>query len=373
MKIVVVGGGSVGLSSALVCHKAGHVVSVYDPFGFELEAQTDEIDARVWALGYRSTALLSTLNAWTPDERVCPYQSMHVIDARSDARVTFTDSLLGHLVEARWVRNQLLKAIKETTIELAAEPVKLVSETGLVQLDDQEIDADLVIFAEGKKAQTAIASGFEVIDGGYRQCAVVGTLQSERPHHGQAFQIFTTAGPLALLPLPDQNNEHRVSLVWSLDLETASELKSLSAEQLAQELVATSENVRGQLRFVGDPLWIPLSQHCLKQDALGSLLAIGDTAHGILPLAGLGANLGFGDVAALKETLKRHPNARGDRIARAVARERRFEQRTVATVMGLFSDGFRSDQPLVQLGRSFALRTADQHPMLRSMIQELAG
>ena len=76
---------------------------------------------------------------------------------------------------------------------------------------------------------------------------------------------------------------------------------------------------------------------------------------------------------ALQQTLARAPSARGDRIARTVSRERRFEQRTVAMVMGLFSDVFRSDQPLLQLGRSFALRTADRHPTIRSLIQELAG
>ena len=230
-----------------------------------------------------------------------------------------------------------------------------------------------MIFAEGRQAQTALVSGFEIVDGGYRQMAVVGTLRSEQPHHGEAFQIFTECGPLALLPLPDRNGEHRVSLVWSLDLETASEVKECSVEALSLKITQTSELVRGALSFVDEPIWIPLSQQSLKHDALGCLLAIGDTAHGILPLAGLGANLGFGDVIALQQMLAKHPAARGDRIARSVARERRFEQRTAAAVMGLFSDVFRSDQPLLQLGRSFALRTADRHPMIRSLIKELAG
>ena len=154
--------------------------------------------------------------------------------------------------------------------------------------------------------------------------AVVGTLRSEQPHHGEAFQIFTECGPLALLPLPDRDGEHRVSLVWSLDLDTASELEEYSIETLSLTITQTSESVRGALSFVDKPIWIPLSQQSLKQDSLGCLLAIGDTAHGILPLAGLGANLGFTDVLALQQTLVRAPSARGDRIARTVSRERRF-------------------------------------------------
>ena len=98
--------------------------------------------------------------------------------------------------------------------------------------------------------------------------AVVGTLRSEQPHHGEAFQIFTECGPLALLPLPDRDGEHRVSLVWSLDLDTASELKGYSIETLSLTITQTSESVRGALSFVDVPIWIPLSQQSLKQDSL---------------------------------------------------------------------------------------------------------
>ncbi len=373
MRTAVIGGGSIGLAAALACQGAGHTVTVFDPNGFVPKALSGEADARVWALGQKSTSLLADLGAWTPDERVCAYQSMHVIDARSDAKVTFTESSLGYLVEADWIRNQLLTRVTDLGIHCVCDRVGSVSERGVLMLPNDQVEADLVIFAEGRQAQTAIASGFEVVDGGYRQRAVVGTLRCEEPHHGEAFQIFTEYGPLALLPLPNRDNEHRVSLVWSLDQETATELQEYAIEALALKISQTSEWMRGALEFVNDPIWIPLSQHSLKRDSLGCLLAIGDTAHGILPLAGLGANLGFGDVSSLQQTLERHPSAHGDRIARTVARERRFDQRTVAMVMGLFSNVFRSDQPLLQLGRSVALRTADRHATIRSLIQELAG
>ena len=373
MKTAIIGAGSVGLAAALVCRKAGHSVTLFDPQGFEQKALPLEADPRVWTLGLRSTQLLAELGAWVPDERLCAYQSMHVIDARSDARVTFTEATLGHLVEADWIRNQLLSRVVGVGIDCVSERVESVSQRGVLMLPTNEVEAGLVIFAEGRQAQTALASGFEIVDGGFRQMAVVGTLRSDQPHHGEAFQIFTKCGPLALLPLPDRKGEHRVSLVWSLDLETASELKECSVEALSLQITQTSELVRGALSFVDKPIWIPLSQQSLNHDSRGCLLAIGDTAHSILPLAGLGANLGFGDVIALQQMLARYPAAHGDRIARTVARERRFEQQTVATVMGLFSNVFRSDQPLLQLGRSFALRTADRHPTIRSLIQELVG
>lgn len=374
MKTVVIGGGSIGLAAAVVCHRAGHQVSVFDPVGFRPVQPTVEMDARVWALGPKSTGFLSDIHAWSPDARVCCYRSMRVIDARSDARVTFEDPRLGHLVEGHWVRNQLLKTVEQTPIQCEEQGVARVDPQGCVILEDgQTIDSNFVIFAEGRQAKTAQASGFELVDGGYHQRALVGTLNCEQPHDGEAFQIFTEHGPLALLPLPDRDGEHRVSLVWSLPTDAADALAQCSTDILAARLGCVSEAARGALRFVSDPVWIPISQHALKRDALGCLLAIGDTAHGILPLAGLGANLGFADVIALQQALRSHPSAAGDRLARTVARERCMDHRMVAMVMGLFSDVFRSDQPMIQLGRSMALRTADRHPMIRSLIQELAG
>ena len=155
-----IGAGSIGLAAALVCQKAGHSVTLFDPQGFEQKALSLEADPRVWALGSRSTQLLTELGAWAPDERLCAYQSMHVIDARSDARVTFTEAALGHLVEADWVRNQLLSRVAESGIDCVAERVESVSQRGVLTLPKNELDADLVIFAEGRQAHTALCRWF---------------------------------------------------------------------------------------------------------------------------------------------------------------------------------------------------------------------
>jgi 2-polyprenyl-6-methoxyphenol hydroxylase and related FAD-dependent oxidoreductases len=64
---------------------------------------------------------------------------------------------------------------------------------------------------------------------GYHQQAVVGTLACELPHHGEAFQSFTTRGPLALLPLPAEETAHRVSMVWSMRSLAADECQALGS------------------------------------------------------------------------------------------------------------------------------------------------
>ncbi len=362
------------MAAALVCEQAGHEVTVFDPFGFEDLKQGDEISSRVWVLGPSAKELVAKIGAWKPNERVCTYRSMRVLDSRSDAKVSFSDPQLGHVVEADWIRRCLLQQVAQTEINCLVQRVREVSKNGSLQCDDgQQMNAQLVIFAEGRQAQTACLSGFEKIDGGYQQCAMVGTLKCSKSHDLEAFQIFTDVGPLALLPLPQRLTESRVSVVWSLPVDLADQWKDWTPVQLAKHIAITSERARGALEFVDVPVWIPFSQHSLKQDALGCRLAIGDTAHGILPLAGLGANLGFGDVIALNNTLRNYPRFDAEQIARTVARERRFEQRVIAKMMGVFSDAFRSNEPVLQLARSLAFRTADRHPIIRRLVQEFVG
>mgnify|MGYP003309049026 CR=1 FL=1 len=71
---------------------------------------------------------------------------MRVIDARSDARVTFTDPTLGHMVEADWVRTQLLREVSGIDIQCIQRTVQAITPFGLITVDDDTtIDADLVI------------------------------------------------------------------------------------------------------------------------------------------------------------------------------------------------------------------------------------
>ena len=58
---------------------------------------------------------------------------------------------------------------------------------------------------------------------GYGQTALVCAIGHEKPHNGLAQQVFTPAGPLAILPLTG----NRSAIVWSEREETARAIQSL--------------------------------------------------------------------------------------------------------------------------------------------------
>lgn len=375
MNVGVFGGGAIGLAAAIVLARAGIETHLYDPQGFETQIPTGEADARVWAIGPRAMALLHRLDCVCDGARVTRYQRMRVIDAASDAQIQFEADALGVIVEADWVRAMLIQVAKrEPRVSLHARGVSSLALQDHVIIGDAISDPmDAVILAEGRRAELAQSLGFQriVTVDGFQ--ALVGTLACTLPHHGEAFQIFTAQGPLALLPLADVDGQPRVSVVWSMCDADATVLQRLDLDAVAQRLTQASERARGSLSWVSPGQWIGLSQHHLDRDALGPCLAIGDTAHGIFPLAGLGANLGFADVCALEDALSARSRMDPLRVARAVERARRMDHLLTAQTMVVLQRGFASTNPWMRLLRSAVFRATDRIGPIKSLFQQLAG
>ncbi len=141
----------------------------------------------------------------------------------------------------------------------------------------------------------------------YRQTAWVGSATLAGPPAAVAYERFTRAGPLALLPLPpaaaDGPGAHRAALVWCVG----------SADDAVRELGdAQRVAVINSLLPAAAPRLLGLSP--LKAFALGlnaettlvrqRMVRIGNAAQTLHPVAGQGLNLGLRDAYALVQALR---------------------------------------------------------------------
>ncbi len=69
----------------------------------------------------------------------------------------------------------------------------------------------LVVAADGAHSSVRAAAGIDAEVEDYDQVAMAANIAADRPHDGTAYERFTQAGPLALLPLHDGS----WGLVWS--------------------------------------------------------------------------------------------------------------------------------------------------------------
>ena len=209
----------------------------------------------------------------------------------------------------------------------------------------------------------------------YQAAALVGQIKVARPHGQMAAQVFLPSGPLALLPLPDS---HEVALVWSLPKKHAQALANVNSDILTHELAEATEGRFGALEPMG-ALAVQDLHLSLAQDVTGNgVVAIGEAAHVVHPLAGQGFNLTLRDAAVLADTLF-EARALGlpfddASMLTAYARDRQADAAlTGATTHGLARLFQGPLAPLGRLGLGLVERVAQNRPSLRAAMREQAN
>ncbi len=321
--IVVVGRGAIGITAALALSRLGRSVALIGPAPVENVQPAPGMDTRVFAISGPSAALLRTLGVWQALDplRANPVQRMRVSPAASaaapvlefDAYEASLESLAS-IVEGAELSRVLQQALRFSAVQVIDGAVSSLGvESGneaLVRLNDgQAVHAKLIVAADGAQSTTRSLAGIEAHFTDYEQIAIVGSFLSQKPHRDTAYQWFGEHGVLALLPLPASPSHDpagfrgRVSMVWSAPQSLAEELTRLPSEDLASRVSALSGDALGVLAPLSATAAYPLKLGTVRSMIGSRLSLVGDAAHVVHPLAGQGMNLGFGDVAALRDAL----------------------------------------------------------------------
>jgi PAS domain S-box-containing protein len=212
-----------------------------------------------------------------------------------------------------------------------------------------------IVAADGRNSPAREAAGIKLIGWPYDQMGLVATVEHELAHNGRAEEHFTPSGPFAILPLPG----NRSSLVWSERTEAAQRMLALPMDAFEQELKLRFGDHLGEVKLISGRHGYPLAMYLAETFTAPRLALVGDAAHVLHPLAGLGFNLGLRDVAALADCIHDAASLGLDIGSEAVldryTQWRRFD--TVAT--GAMMDGmnrlFANTNPVLTLLRRAGL------------------
>ena len=307
--VVVVGGGMVGAALASGLAQQGFQVAVLErdiPGAFNPEAPPD---IRISAIGCASVDLLKQLNVWSGVQqmRCAPYRKLETWEWQT-ARVQFdAESLglpeLGYMVENSVLQLALWQRLQQQPVTLLA-PAKLTSlqqsDNGWqLELEDgRQLDARLVVGADGANSQVRQLAGIGIHGWNYNQSCMLISVELEHEAGDTTWQHFTPDGPHALLPLFDR----WASLVWYDSPTRIRQLQALAPEQLQKEVARCFPARLGRFR-VQQAASFPLVRRHASRYVLPGLALVGDAAHTINPLAGQGVNLGYRDVDTLIDVL----------------------------------------------------------------------
>lgn len=381
--VLIVGGGCIGLTAALALSQAGLSVVLADAGASPSTLPALPLN-RVSALNLQSQALLTALGAWHAISRLAPYQGMAVWDEQSRGRISFAadevgQAQLGHIVENEAIR---LALVSQLALQRQCSLLWHTSVSQLHQGDHevfvtlsngQPVLAKLVVSAEGAQSSLRQQLAIPLTFWDYDHHAIVANIQTALPHEGIARQVFLNGGPLALLPLADAQ---QCSIVWSCPPAQAQALMAMADDDFAKALAGASELCLGPVRLISERASHPLTMRYARKWREGRVLFIGDAAHTIHPLAGLGMNLGLADVDALQQLLsQRRKNQQPLFCEFALTdyeRARKAQAQQYIATMELLKRLFTEQNPAIKLLRGVGLRAVDKFTPLKHKFIETA-
>ncbi|MGE3972777.1 MAG: UbiH/UbiF/VisC/COQ6 family ubiquinone biosynthesis hydroxylase [Porticoccaceae bacterium] len=384
-EVLIVGAGITGAALALALVDAGVPVVLLDRAAPPLPQIDQPLDVRVSAIHAAAAGWLERLGVWDLIPAACraPFGRIEVWDASSAARIGFDSAdigqpWLGHIVENR----ALVAALHARLSELPAAQVlapaawedwQVEADRVCLRLaDGRDLSARLLIGADGAASPLRLRAGIAALDEPFGQCALVCHVATAQPHGDTARQRFLPTGPLAFLPLADG----RSSIVWSTTPAEAQRLAALPADEFAVELGAALGGRLGAIGTVGERAVIPLRGREAARYIGPRLALVGDAAHVVHPLAGLGANLGLGDAAQLAAgvigALKAMRDPGHDHLLRAYERARRSQNLPVVRAIVGLHRLFTAKAPPLRVLRGAGLLAVDRAVPLKRLFTTAA-
>jgi 2-octaprenylphenol hydroxylase len=377
--VAIVGGGMVGLATAIGLAEANLTVVVID--AGSTQAPSGEPKLRVSAINKASQQLLTNLGAWQylDHSRVSPYQKMQVWDKDGMGKIEFdahsiSENHLGAIIENDAISFALAKRVSELSNITYIEQQKLQRiafgerEAWLTLENGDNISAALVIGADGANSWVRQQCQIPLTFWDYGHHAIVATVRTELSHDATARQAFLPDGPLAMLPLYDDN---LCSIVWSTSPQHAEQLLAADDKTFGKALTAALDSRLGVCEVVSERHAFPLRMRYARHFARHRLVLAGDAAHTIHPLAGQGVNLGFLDAASIIQTVAElHEQGKdiGDyRHLRALERWRKADAMEMIATMEGFKRLFAGRNPLKKVIRDIGLSLVDNVAGLKTV------
>lgn len=393
--VIIVGGGMVGLSLALMLAKQNIAVKLLEAIQYpdyddeNLAPYHSSFDARNTALSRRSVQIYQKLQLWDAlQQHATPILQVHITEEGSFGKARLVASQekvesFGQVIENAWLGRVLLTQVRQHELIELIDGVKVTSlkqDQDFVYLNAEreheqlELQAKLVIAADGRDSfcRQALGVGADVRD--YDQVAIVTTVQTSKPHEQVGFERFSALGPLALLPLP---GESRRSVVWPVKKGTEDEwLGEHNDQHFLNALQKTYGDRAGTFEKTGRRFSYPLSQVLAHKQAVGRVVLMGNAAHTIHPVAGQGFNLCLRDADVLVRHLLQQLGESDDigepENLLAYEQARLKDQQRVIKFCDSVVRGFSNQNPVLKLLRNTGLVAFDVIPGIKPLVANYA-
>ncbi len=399
--IVISGGGLSGclmaLSLAKLIKTDGSLLSIAIVEVNELTQQNNTpalFDDRVLALSHGSAAYLKDIGVWQHlATDACAIEKIDISDqghygkARLEAQ-EYNVSALGYVIEMALIGKGLLKELADkanihwlcpdSISDINWQPNDDTNNINVKLSSEQSITTRLLLACDGANSPCRQLADIKVSHSDYQQVALIANVATEKPHQNKAFERFTEFGPIAMLPLTEQNAKSRCSLVWTMPPAQSEQVLALNDNEFKGQLELAFGHWLGAITQVGKRDVYPLVLLQAQQQTYHRMALIGNASHTIHPIAGQGFNLGLRDVELMARLLKKQLQTDDDigsfALLNDYAKQRQLDQKQVIELTDSLVTLFANNLPPLVAGRNIGLKAINCiSPLKTTLVNKLMG
>ena len=405
--VLIVGGGHVGLSFALLLAHHGIASTLLEKMGYPTISPNDDsnrshyLDSRNTALSRRTVQIYQEIGLWDElQSHACRIDAVQISEQGSFGRAQLNKDeekveSFGQVMENAWLgRKLLLAAQQEPLIALIdhANVTAVAQKNDMVTLSfsyygkeehEQKLQASVLVACDGRDSTVRQLLNIGTTTYDYQQTAIVGVVETDKPHEHVAIERFSPAGPLAVLPLTDPDGDgndeyqtgYRRSVVWVCPTGEENKYLEDDAHFLATLQQAFGERA-GTFVTAGRRGAYPLTRVLADKQVDGRCVVMGNAAHTLHPVAGQGFNLCMRDAHVLAQMMSTQVLKGEDigdtQLLKRYEKARQTDQKRVIRFCDAVVHGFTHPNPAIKLARNVALVAFDQLPNIKPLIANYA-
>jgi len=372
--IVIVGGGMVGMATALALSRYKLNITLIETIPVIGESHPS-YDDRTLVVNRASIRFWTNLRIW---QNICdditPIKKVHVSNKGYFGSVVFDASeygleALAYIVEAKVLGinlKQEIEKIDNINIKCPAQVVKIKHKKDDVEVsykqDDivHSIKCHLLLAADGAQSEIRSSLELETKIKPYNRKAIICNITPENKHNNCAYERLTNTGPTAILPFVN----NRCGFVWTVPENIANEILNLTDEEFLKEAQNQFGYRLGKFIKVGKRSSYPLYLVTVPKQVKSRTILLGNAAHSMSPVSAQGLNLAIRDIANLTdiiaETLEKGQDIGSDDVLSSYQNTVNDDQNQTIKYTDDLMSWFKINNPIVNSFRSLGLLTLNQ-------------
>jgi 2-octaprenyl-6-methoxyphenol hydroxylase len=386
--IVIIGGSYSGMTAALTLANISDDLKIAVIEKQDIVSEDKKRDGRAYAISNASLELFKEIAIYCQvikdageikDIRITDYKSSIILDFLSKKTDKNHDNF-GFIIESYVIHNALKdQLVQRKNVTLLCpnfyQAISFEDDLAVVKIDDQRIiRSKLLLACDGRFSNLRDHFKIATTRKDYQQIAIVFNIKHQKPHQNIAYEKFLPYGPLAILPLSDQNKS---SIVWILKDSDSKAVLGLDEKNFTHQLVKKMQNCLGEVEIISKKFSYPLTLIEADQFYYQKMLLIGDAACGVHPIAGQGFNLGVANIKILERLVKQYYlcglNLGSDLLIKEYNKKAKFGAKKMVIATDVLNSLFETKNSAVKIARNLGMGIVNKVPKLKKIFIKNAG